>query len=527
MKFLEGKVFRTICISTGAIAVVLHVVFLWVYPMNISPDSTFYLDGARHLAEEGRFVAFNENLGNPEYSASDEDIVKPILDFPPGYSAMISVPMRLFGAEMFPAAKTINCCAYLVLISCWVWVFATLLGVSSFEFAAATLFLGIDSGVVFFLNLTLSEMLFASCLAVMSAGVLVALKERPRCFWVGTSMIALAGSVAVLTRNAGVGLLPGVAFGVWVGLLRRGEGIPKASMKALVPCLIAAAAFGFWCWRNLQFGGQAVFLASENESATRIGVRFLEIVAWFFAAMLGMPVRIESAVFTLPTIAGLAGWWHLRRSETARKTLDVGAAWLPAVLGSYCGMIVLAGMMSDVYNAFSGFVRYFYPMQPVFLGAMLLVWKFREEMDLLSVARRLTIPAIAIVLLLALAGGMKRQVFIMRQQTQRVDLVATFSKAIAEVPAESVLISNDARRFAVLTGRDVRQVDSADDIRKLSPELRMPGTHLIFSLIGENAENMAQDLGEYSTVLREDDRFVLARVDKALAATRRLSDVER
>ena len=303
---------------------------------EVNDDSILYVAAARNLLD-GRGFSWLSGGGE----------VRPITGFPPAYSVLIAA-VGLTGMDLFEGARIIN---------------AALFGLSAF-LAGLLILQGTNSGPAALLGALLiagnadlllvhrwimAEALFITLL-LLSIFLLSAYLAAPRKSLALLSGLAIA--LAMLTRYAGVGLLPGAILGM--GLLSV-AGWRKRLEDCLLAAAVAALPFGILTLVNYSITGsayhrEALFEAPQYSTL----VSYLNAAfSWFVPIAPDASIRLRWKVlilFSLLLVAPLLLYVRARRSRTGGTSRSLpGSATIPPLASflSLAYLLVLAGTISS------------------------------------------------------------------------------------------------------------------------------------------------------------------------------------
>ncbi len=213
----------------GAVAFALALVITDPVGPGLDPDALAYMGAAESVAAHGTYEI-------PTAKWSSADSTAPLAHFPPGYSTVLALPVRL-GMAPPQAARLVQATA------AFITIFILVLLVSD---AVATPLAGILLAVALFAMTSmhevhasvLSEPLYLACMALVLAAMVYA-PDRPL-------RAGIPAAVGVMTRYAGASLVGAVALwavvqpGTWAQRVRR-------AALALLPALVLQ---GMWVIRT-------------------------------------------------------------------------------------------------------------------------------------------------------------------------------------------------------------------------------------------------------------------------------------
>jgi len=473
-------------------------------------DSTSYLMGAENLL-----------LGNgfSRYSGGYE--IRPITGFPPVYSAALAAA-GLTGLELVAAARLLNAALFGANValtaamvhsltrSTWGSVLAGLL------FLARTTELELHSWVM-------SEPLFIFLSLVSVCLIGRYLHEA------GLAWLIAAGTVtalACLTRYVGVALvgagLVGMALFGPSDMRRRGrDGLIFAGLS-LVPLLM-------WLARNTAAAGTAVNrgLSYHPMDPELVRLFLADISSWFVPHQVPLPTGVRATlaiVFAAVVLGGFVVVLRRRWLQWDRtRLLMVGPAgtklaavpWLLALYAA--GGLFITWLNSTLLDAATTAAAPSRYLAPVFAAVLILFVSVAVHLPrVVGAPRRLgRIGAAAGIALLALymynSLGFFRDPLPRLGYTGRKLLSPELVAALAQIPTESTIVSNNPELIYVLAGRpayvrpihyDPYQAEYRDDYElqfaQLEDQLGRGGVFVVFD------------------ELEPDDREVIDRLDLEL-----------
>lgn len=291
---------------------------------GVVPDSTIYLDVARHLRDG---VGFATRSG-------------PLVHFPPLYPLTLALVGPGRGAALGWVGWVQSLLAVLTaaMVGLAVWAGsprAVRKGAASWAVAAFG-----STGAFFFLfSVVRSEALFLplALLAYVAIARFLATERR----WV-LVVAGAAAALACLTRYAGVALLPPLVVAL---LVRGGRPWARRLGESAVFTVLSVAPLAVWLARN-----EVVAASTTNRSLVvhpplpRHGAQLAEAVASFVFGLPGhaSPSRVVVATLVLGAVMGVAAvaWWRRVRSASAGAGDGAATAWAPA-MGWLAGGFVL------------------------------------------------------------------------------------------------------------------------------------------------------------------------------------------
>ncbi|GEM_PF-4296938 len=224
--------------ATGFMAVVLLGVFLLQYPTEVTPDGTGYLIGAKFIAKGAGYVS---------YGVNSQEII-PQIDWPPLYSFLIALGIKLTGLKDLYALRMIN-----FLALCMGYIFFYKLSILFFKdkkFQTTANFLIFISPILWsYVNVALSEPLFSSLFGAAFFFLLRAVSSNTKFKRNGLLFVAgLLTMLLCLTKYSG--LFMAISFSLFLLATQRP---PRFRERAAGFFLFAAPVLlgaGAWFLRN-------------------------------------------------------------------------------------------------------------------------------------------------------------------------------------------------------------------------------------------------------------------------------------
>jgi hypothetical protein len=276
---------------------------------RITPDAAVYLTAAESLADDGVFSSCE----------------RPITEYAPGYSAVLSVFVRM-GMAATDAARLVTILA----------TFALVLGAAALARAAglgptATTLVALATAVA---PSTLrngaaawSEQLFCALLVAVFAAVL----HRGRGLEVRASgrvaVVLVLAWALLLTRYSGLFALPALVLAAWLG----SRGLPRRGLRVAAFAAAVPAVPALWYSRNAAEDGS--FFGSRSRPEDSVLDVLLQVPDGLSSILLpvDVPVAIRVAVLVLVLLVAVVS---LRALETAAAVLATlllvyvaGMAW--------------------------------------------------------------------------------------------------------------------------------------------------------------------------------------------------------
>ncbi len=284
---------------------------------GVDPDAMSYLGAARSFAEHGTF-----RIPAGDWFSADSSAA--LSHFPPGYSFVLAVPVRL-GAEPVAAARVVEALAAAATAFLVVWLAAGTAGLTAGALAGVLL-VG-TPGLVLDHFRVLSEPLFLA-LAALTLALMVRAPERPLAWGVAA---ALAG----IMRYAGVALSGAAAL--WA-LARPGSAGRRLGGAALA-LLPAAVLQGAWTLRSHAQSVSLRHFGLKGDWGPTLEEGWQTARAWL-APGVALPWLATALALVA---AGCAGWAIARAARRERVLL--AAAGLAAAC--YLAIVLVSRLYAD------------------------------------------------------------------------------------------------------------------------------------------------------------------------------------
>ncbi|MDB4889199.1 MAG: hypothetical protein JWL61_1054 [Gemmatimonadetes bacterium] len=324
----------------GAVAFALALVITDPVGPGLDPDALSYMGAAESVAEHGIYQI-------PAAKWTSADSTAPLAHFPPGYSTILALPVRL-GMKPPQAARLVQA------TSAFITIFTLVLLVS----AAATPLAGILLAVALFAMTSmhevhasvLSEPLYLACMSLVLAAMVYA-PDRPL-------RAGIPAAVGVMTRYAGASLVGAVALwslmqpGTWMQRVKR-------AAFALLPAVVLQ---GIWIVRTriaASAGAEEIRkFAVYGDLRPTLAQGAATLVAWIVPDPLASsePIVHRGAI---AVVAGFAlvvlmsiGIWRAWRATRARDDVDASFAWRFFTAGAlllvcYLGIVGISRLLAD------------------------------------------------------------------------------------------------------------------------------------------------------------------------------------
>ncbi|MBP5434900.1 hypothetical protein J6Z39_03670 [bacterium] len=255
----ENRNFRLLLIGSVLISA-LSAFFIWFqtskYGIGISPDSTTYLRWSENISKDG----FSFILGNKDTT------------FPPFYPLLISFLGKLFNVDSLTAARWLN----IFLAFCFSFLSVMLLYKNVTKNLAICLLFGLF--IVFSRPINLvfshawSEPLFIFILSLFLFVLETTTYKR-------LILCGLLTVFAILTRWAGVAVIPAVCLYVFIQKSIIAEKIKKSFCYATIPTLV----YILYMFRNYYFTGTLMgYRTSSNSTLISNCDRAISTVAFWY-----------------------------------------------------------------------------------------------------------------------------------------------------------------------------------------------------------------------------------------------------
>lgn len=314
-----------LAIAFGALACWLVLAVTEPAGPGLDPDSASYVSAARSLVERGALVVPEDDWEEPESTTV-------LAHFPPGFSAVIAVPLAL-GMPPVQGARLVEALAALATVTTIVWLVGISAGLAAG--AAAGVMLLCTPALAAVHESVLSEPLFLALLAATLA-LMTRRADRPL-------RAGVAAASAALVRYAGVSAI--AAVGLW--WLARGKGWRDRSRGAALALLPGTIAVGAWVLRTM--------LATHERSAIRrfslygeLAPTFREgastVAAWLAPGLADPWRAAAAAVVGGGAVILLASGIRRARGGSPARTL-LGAT--AVVAACYAGVVLASRLLAD------------------------------------------------------------------------------------------------------------------------------------------------------------------------------------
>ncbi|MEO5814424.1 MAG: hypothetical protein ABIT20_03985 [Gemmatimonadaceae bacterium] len=307
---------------------------------GLDPDAMSYMGAAASVAEHGIYQI-------PAAKWTSADSTAPLAHFPPGYSTILALPVRL-GMPPTQAARLVQA------TSAFITIFTVVVLVS----AAASPLAGILLAVALFAMTSmhevhasvLSEPLYLACMALVLAAMVYA-PDRPL-------RAGIPAAVGVMTRYAGASLVGAVALwalvqpGTWLERVRR-------AVLAVLPAVVLQ---GIWVVRTraaASAGAEGIrkFAIYGNLRPT-LAQGGATLAAWIVPdpTASAEPIAHHGAI---AVVAGFAlvvlmsiGIWRAWRASRARDDAPASLTWrlftaVGLLLVCYLGIVAVSRLLAD------------------------------------------------------------------------------------------------------------------------------------------------------------------------------------
>ena len=304
----------------AAFALAAFVAVLWITRApgpGLDPDAMSYLGAARSFAEHGTFRI-------PAGSWDSPDPTTALAHFPPGFSLVLAVPVKL-GADPVGAARVVQALAAAATAGLAVWLACGAAGLLGGALAGLILFA--TPGLVLDHYRVLSEPLFLA-LTVLTLLLLVRVPDRPLAH-------GAAAALASLVRYAGVAL--GGAAALWA-LARPGPARRRLA-GAVVALLPTALLQGAWTLRSHAESASVRSFGLKSGVGPTLAEGWGTLTAWLAP---GVASPVAGGIVTLVIVA-VAAVVIARAAPRARTAL--AATGLAAVC--YAGVVLFSRLFAD------------------------------------------------------------------------------------------------------------------------------------------------------------------------------------
>jgi 4-amino-4-deoxy-L-arabinose transferase-like glycosyltransferase len=437
-----------IVIALIAIAGTIEMVLATRWGIGLTTDSIRYIDHARDLLA-GRGL-------------------RGLTHFPPLYPVTIAAVTKLGFGDAGVAARWLQVSLFPVNIALIGWLTHRATGRCAACACAAALLVGVAPVTVGIHCTALSEPLFLT-LVLLSLASMSAYVERQR-FWL-LCAAALTAALAVLTRYAGLALLP-VLLGA-VTFLHRGVPWRRRIWDVAVLVLLFGVPLGMWLVRNKLLGTATNrSLAFHPIGAQHIEEALETMTTWLFPRVIpaGLRSLLLGFLAGAAAVAG-AGAAAARRRRRRRHDHDdaAGAEHVAPVPAddtgrtlrsilllfaiSYVALLVLSVSFVDFYTPLDNRI-----LSPLYAAVLIVglesLRRFLASPDLSTLARRATIACAVVLVLLQAARGADLVTVAYRDGIGFARRTWQQSKMLARVrtfPPGTVIYSNGADVIEMLT----------------------------------------------------------------------------
>ncbi len=330
--------------------IIASVLFLWSTEQGIGirGDSTIYLSTAVNLLNGNGFVFNGE----------------PMTAYAPLYPAVLAFT-GLFNPDLLAAARWLHLILYVVNLLLFAGIFYTLTNRNLLAGGLASIIFITSKTVIYVHTITWSEPLFI--MLMFSACLLLA-----RYFVTQKWKFLLFGSIlcglAVLTRYAGLALIPAVALGI---LILSAQPLRKRFVALMAFCSIAILPMAVWAIRNMlitQNGQQAArALIFHPRSITTLGRELTSLFYMFIFPGEGSKYWMAAVIvlLTLCLFVLLGILWKNRRFYLDSHRYET------SILG--LTVLMLVSFLVTVFGSIT-FVDAAIPItERIFIPAMLLI----------------------------------------------------------------------------------------------------------------------------------------------------------
>ena len=316
----------------GAVAFALALIITDPPGPGLDPDALAYMGAAESVAAHGTYQI-------PTAQWTSADSTAPLAHFPPGYSTVLAIPVRL-GMQPPQAARLVQATA------AFVTVFTLVLLVSAAASPLAAILLIVALFAMTSMHevhaSVLSEPLYLACTVLVLAAMVWA-RDRPL-------RAGIAAAVGVLTRYAGASLVGAVVL--WA-LMQKGTWTQRAR-RAVLAMLPALVLQGMWIVRT--HAASATGAEEIRRFAIYGGLRSTlaqggaTLAAWIIpdaaASTEPVPYRARLAVaagLALVTLMSIGTWhaWRAARSHERERPLVTWRLLTASALLLVCYLVVV------------------------------------------------------------------------------------------------------------------------------------------------------------------------------------------
>ena len=304
-----------ICVAIAIVAIATERVAT-PHGLAISPDSVAYLATADGIAHgHGAAAPYGVNLTASVPALSGRSLTpwEPTTVFEPLYSAVLAPLLPTLGAQSAGRVLSAVCFALLLVLAGWVPY--TWSGNRAALFLGPLLVLAAPDLLDVYVNVE-SEVLF---LPLVLAGTFALSCYLERC---ARGPLAAAGvliGAAVLTRYAGLGLIPG---GALVVLLAGTPALRRRLLDAAIFASACGAPAAVWVLRNALNGSAAArTVAFHPLTAAQLHTALRAAGSWFAPSR--APGIVKAAAWILVMILVLSLAWRARRRSALQLLISL------------------------------------------------------------------------------------------------------------------------------------------------------------------------------------------------------------
>ena len=428
--------YAVIIIALIAIAGTIEMVLATRWGIGLTTDSIRYIDHARDLLA-GRGL-------------------RGMTHFPPLYPVMIAAVAKL-GLDAAVAARWLQVALFPLNIVLIGWMTYRATGRCAACACVAALLVAVAPVTVGIHCTALSEPLFLA-LVLVSLACMAAYLQRQRPWLL--CVAALTAAMAVLTRYAGLALLPVLLVAVtW---LNRRVSWRRRLWDVAVLVALFGVPLGIWLMRNRLLG------SATNRSLAfhPIGARHIEdaletMTTWLFPRVIpaGLRSLLLGFLAGAAAVAGAsaaAARQRRRHDDVAPVVADTGGTLRSILLVfamSYVALLVLSVSFVDFYTPLDNRI-----LSPLYAAVLIVglesLRRFLASADVSTLTRRATIACLVVLVLLQAARGADLVAVAYRDGIGFARRTWQQSKMLARVrtfPPGTVIYSNGADVIEMLT----------------------------------------------------------------------------
>ena len=440
------------------------VLFVTAWGCGLSPDSVVYLDTATNLLR-----------GNGWSFGATDGVLRPMTQYPPLFPSVVAL-ISLTGMDVPDAARWFNAILFAGTI------FLTGLAVSRYtqgSFWPAVLVSFFVLTCVPLIRIFSSALSEAAFIFFGLSGMFllsIYLKERSP-GWLVTAALGVA--LSCLSRYVGVTF---IAAGILGLLFLNRKPLAARVADIAVWGIVSSAPVAIWATRNLSLSGHVSRYATHINVATTSKIRqHLGLaIRDAFASSLPDKVPVEIRLVAFLGVVGLL--IALSVALLRRRKDKPGATLRPAYLGplpyvliffsaAYCGFISASIVLFQQGALNERFMTILYAIAFILLAC----WFYRLS-NLLRAARTLKLVLLITTCGLAFVQTGYSTIWVLRRHSEGLGYAArTWHESaivltLKDLPAETLVVTNEAIPLYYLTGHPTYQLLVGEDLVAMSDE---------------------------------------------------------